>query len=105
MDALIGRFVDPMGRPLDNLGSVRTPGRRPVERQAPEIEETRKTLDRGRRVREVLKQPQYEPIPVPEQTAVLVAVTGGIFDQISLDQIPGAEQKEYSTFLTVIKSE
>jgi F-type H+/Na+-transporting ATPase subunit alpha len=55
-------------------------------------EETRKTLDRGRRVREVLKQSQYEPMPVPEQAAVLVAVTGGIFDQISLDQIAGAEQ-------------
>ncbi|MBW1834467.1 MAG: F0F1 ATP synthase subunit alpha, partial [Deltaproteobacteria bacterium] len=36
-------------------------------------EETRKTLDRGRRVREVLKQSQYEPMPVPEQAAVLVA--------------------------------
>jgi F-type H+-transporting ATPase subunit alpha len=55
-------------------------------------EETRKALDRGRRVREVLKQPQYEPMPVPEQAAVLVAVTGGIFDQISLDQIAEAEQ-------------
>jgi len=55
-------------------------------------EVTRKTLDRGRRVREVLKQSQYEPMPVPEQAAVLVAVTGGVFDQISLDQIAGAEQ-------------
>ncbi|MDA3832722.1 MAG: F0F1 ATP synthase subunit alpha, partial [Spirochaetales bacterium] len=36
-DALIGRFVDPMGRPLDNLGPVKTSERRPVEREAPEI--------------------------------------------------------------------
>jgi F-type H+-transporting ATPase subunit alpha len=51
-------------------------------------EETRKTLERGRRVREVLKQPQYEPIPVPEQIAILLAVISGIFDELSLDEIP-----------------
>ena len=54
-------------------------------------EETRKTLERGRRVREVLKQPQYEPIPVPEQIAVLLAVVSGIFDELSLDEIPDAK--------------
>lgn len=53
-------------------------------------EETRKTLERGRRVREILKQPQYEPIPVPEQIAVLLAVTGGGFDELPLPQITGA---------------
>ena len=54
-------------------------------------EETRKTLERGRRVREVLKQPQYEPIPVPEQIAILLAVTSGIFDELPLDEIPEAK--------------
>ncbi len=54
-------------------------------------EETRKTLERGRRVREVLKQPQYEPIPVPEQIAILLAVISGIFDELSLDEIPEAK--------------
>ncbi len=54
-------------------------------------EETRKTLERGRRVREVLKQPQYEPIPVPEQIAILLAVISGIFDELSLDEIPKAK--------------
>jgi len=53
-------------------------------------EETRKTLERGRRVREILKQPQYEPIPVPEQIAVLFAVTGGAFEELPLPQIAGA---------------
>jgi F-type H+-transporting ATPase subunit alpha len=52
---------------------------------------TRKTLERGRRVREVLKQAQYGPIPVPEQIAVLVAVTGGVFDNIALEDIEEAE--------------
>jgi F-type H+/Na+-transporting ATPase subunit alpha len=55
-------------------------------------EETRKTLERGRRVREVLKQRQYDPIPVPEQIAVLLAVTSGIFDDISIEGIEGAKK-------------
>lgn len=54
-------------------------------------ERTRKTLDRGRRVRELLKQPQSDPIPVPEQIAVLVAVNGGTFDELPLEEIPAAE--------------
>ncbi len=55
-------------------------------------EETRKTLDHGRRVREILKQPQYQPMSVPEQIAVLLAVTEGVFDQLPPDEIAGAEQ-------------
>jgi len=43
-------------------------------------EDTRKTLERGRRVREVLKQDQYQPLPVAEQIAVMVAVTEGLLD-------------------------
>ncbi len=54
-------------------------------------EETRKKLRRGERVREVLKQPQYKPIPVPEQVIVLLAVNEGRFDDLELDQIGQAE--------------
>lgn len=54
-------------------------------------EETRKTLERGRRVREILKQTQSEPIPVPEQIAVLLAATGGLLDDLSLDEIAAVE--------------
>ncbi|MGB3758999.1 MAG: F0F1 ATP synthase subunit alpha, partial [Rivularia sp. (in: cyanobacteria)] len=50
-------------------------------------EQTRKTLIRGRRVREILKQPQFQPLQVAEQIAVLVAVTSGVFDSVSLEQI------------------
>ncbi|HIK30465.1 MAG TPA: alternate F1F0 ATPase, F1 subunit alpha [Oscillatoriales cyanobacterium M59_W2019_021] len=53
---------------------------------------TRQTLARGQRVREVLKQNQYEPIPVAEQIAVLLAVTQGCFDRLSLDEIGTAQQ-------------
>jgi F-type H+-transporting ATPase subunit alpha len=55
-------------------------------------EATQKTLERGRRVREVLKQPQYEPITVAEQIAVLLAVNGGVFDKIGLGDIAEVEK-------------
>ena len=55
-------------------------------------EETRKTLDRGRRVREILKQPQYQPLTVCEQIAVLLAVNEGLLDTVALSEvIPTAE--------------
>jgi F-type H+/Na+-transporting ATPase subunit alpha len=54
-------------------------------------EATRQAIERGRRVREVLKQPEYKPIPVAEQIAVLLAVTSGLFDELPLDQIAAAE--------------
>ncbi len=56
-------------------------------------EATRSSLDRGQRVREVLKQNQYQPIPVAEQIAVLLAVTNGLFDNIPLENIAAAEIK------------
>jgi len=56
-------------------------------------EETRKTLGRGRRVREVLRQPQYAPLPAWEQIAVLVAVNEGIFDPLALEEVPAAEEQ------------
>jgi F-type H+-transporting ATPase subunit alpha len=54
-------------------------------------EETRKTLDRGRRVREILKQPQYEPISVPEQIAGLLSVNAGILDDVPVNLVTDAE--------------
>jgi len=55
-------------------------------------EETRKTIERGRRVREILKQPQYEPVRVPEQIAALVTVNGGLFDPLPLEKVGDAEK-------------
>ncbi|MGK7956535.1 MAG: alternate F1F0 ATPase, F1 subunit alpha [Crocosphaera sp.] len=52
---------------------------------------TRQTLERGRRVREVLKQPQYEPIPVAEQIAVLLAVSQGVFDELAIEKMSEAQ--------------
>jgi len=55
-------------------------------------DDTRRTLERGRRVREVLKQAQYKPIPVAEQVAVLLGVSAGVLDDVPVDGIPEAEE-------------
>ena len=68
---------------------------------------TRRRLERGWRVREILKQPQLEPISVTNQIAVLLAVTGGVFDEMPVDEIYQAErkiQKEISTFAPNLRS-
>ena len=54
-------------------------------------EATLKTLERGHRVREVLKQSEYEPLSVAEQIASFLTVTAGIFDAVEIDQIDEAE--------------
>jgi F-type H+-transporting ATPase subunit alpha len=56
-------------------------------------DDTRKTLERGRRVREVLKQPQYAPLSVSEQIAALVAVNRGIFDELDVKEMAEAERR------------
>jgi F-type H+-transporting ATPase subunit alpha len=55
-------------------------------------ERTRKTLDHGYRVREILKQNQFDPMPVAQQIAVLLAVTQGLFDAVPLDRMATAEK-------------
>ena len=54
---------------------------------------TRASLERGWRVREILKQPQYMPLPASEQIASLLAVISGVLDDTPLDQIAEAESK------------
>lgn len=55
-------------------------------------EETRKTIEHGRRVREILKQPQFQTLDVPEQLMSLVAVNQGLFDQLPLSVLREIEQ-------------
>jgi F-type H+-transporting ATPase subunit alpha len=52
---------------------------------------TRRAIDRGQRLREVLKQPPNQPLPAAEQIAVLLAVTQGLFDSVPLERISAAE--------------
>jgi F-type H+-transporting ATPase subunit alpha len=55
-------------------------------------EDTRKTIEHGRRIRACLKQPEFAPVPVPAQIAVLLALTAGLFDDVPLDRMTRAEQ-------------
>jgi F-type H+-transporting ATPase subunit alpha len=55
-------------------------------------EATRQTLERGKRVREALKQRQYDPISVAEQIGIFLAVNSGLFDSLDLEAIPAAEE-------------
>ena len=54
-------------------------------------EDTRKTIEHGRRVRESLKQSEHQPLRASEQMAVLKAVNTGLLDEMPLDQIAAAE--------------
>jgi F-type H+-transporting ATPase subunit alpha len=50
-------------------------------------------LDRGARVVETLKQPQYSPFPVEEQVMSIWAVTNGYLDDVPLDQVGRFERE------------
>jgi F-type H+-transporting ATPase subunit alpha len=55
-------------------------------------ETTRKQLDRGRLVTELMKQPQYQPLQVWEQAVVLYSVNNGYFDAIPVPKALDAER-------------
>jgi F-type H+-transporting ATPase subunit alpha len=50
-------------------------------------EATRKQLERGRRVTELLKQPQYQPLQVWEQAVALFSVNNGYLDDIEVKDV------------------
>src|ERR1700712_2750042 len=55
-------------------------------------EATRKQLERGRMVTELMKQPQYEPLQVWEMAVTLSAVNSGFFDDIDVKKALSAEK-------------
>ena len=48
---------------------------------------TQRQLNRGARLVEILKQPQYQPVPVEKQVAIIYAVTNGFIDDVPTDQV------------------
>jgi len=48
---------------------------------------TRDQLERGRRITEILKQPQYSPMSLGEQVSILYAVTNGFLDEVPVDKV------------------
>jgi F-type H+/Na+-transporting ATPase subunit alpha len=65
---------------------------------------TQAQIDRGRRIMEVFKQPQYKPIAVEAQVATLWAVQNGYLDQVALDRIKEFQDKLID-FLATQRSE
>lgn len=54
-------------------------------------ENTRKVIEHGRRIREILKQPEFSPVPVPDQIFILLALDAKLFDSVPPDQMKEAE--------------
>jgi F-type H+-transporting ATPase subunit alpha len=52
---------------------------------------TKRQLDRGARTVEILKQPQYQPMPVEKQVMIIYAVTNGFLDQLPVAEIKAWE--------------
>jgi len=55
-------------------------------------ETTKKQIELGRRLTEILKQPQLEPAPVEEQVAIFFAATSGLLDKVPVEKIKAAEE-------------
>ena len=55
-------------------------------------EDTRKNIEHGRRIRACLKQPEFAPMSLPSQIAVLLALTTGLFDEVPIEQVTDAKQ-------------
>jgi len=55
-------------------------------------EDTRRIIEHGRRIRACLRQPESAPVSVPEQIALLLALTAKLFDEVPLDRMADAEQ-------------
>jgi F-type H+-transporting ATPase subunit alpha len=55
-------------------------------------EVTRRQLERGLRVQEVLKQGQYTPVPLTDQVIMFFAVTNGLLDDVQIRKAGDFEQ-------------
>jgi F-type H+-transporting ATPase subunit alpha len=62
---------------------------------------TRAQLDRGQRLSEILKQPQYQPAPVEQQVAIMYAVVNGLADDIPVARMRDFEQQLLENMTTV----
>ena len=62
---------------------------------------TQRTIDRGRRNQEILKQAQYSPSPVEEQVAIIYVSTKGFLDKVPENKVKDFENE----FLTSLKTQ
>jgi len=56
---------------------------------------TQAQLNRGRRLVEILKQPQYQPVEVEKQVAIIYAATKGFLDSVAIENVRRYEEELY----------
>jgi F-type H+-transporting ATPase subunit alpha len=61
-------------------------------------ETTKKQIERGKRIVEILKQPQYQPLPVMNQIEILFAANEGYLDDIDIEKL-GRFEKDFFEFM------
>lgn len=61
--------------------------------------ETKERIERGKRLTEILKQDQYQPMPVEKQVAIIFAVVNGLLDDVAVEKMKEFE-KQYLEFMT-----
>jgi F-type H+-transporting ATPase subunit alpha len=59
---------------------------------------TQQQLNRGARLVEILKQLQYQPLPVEKQVLMIYAGTNGYLDQVAVSEVGNFERDVYSFF-------
>ncbi len=64
-------------------------------------EDTRNIIEHGRRIRACLKQPEFSPVSIPAQIAILLALTAELFDQVPIEQMKDAEQAVYEAAVNI----
>jgi F-type H+-transporting ATPase subunit alpha len=52
---------------------------------------TQRQLDRGRRMQEILKQPQYQPVPLDKQVVSIWSVSNGMLDKVEVSDVKAWE--------------
>ncbi|MBH1956407.1 F0F1 ATP synthase subunit alpha [Candidatus Saccharibacteria bacterium] len=68
-------------------------------------EATKRQIDRGQRLTELLKQPQYMPASIWEQVASIFAVSQGFFDEVKVEKIKDAQTSLLTRLWTDHKDE
>lgn len=66
--------------------------------------ETKLQIERGKRITEVLKQDQFEPLPVAKQVISIYAATNGYLNEIAVEKIKDAENSLYTFVAEKYKS-
>ncbi|MCW5881401.1 MAG: F0F1 ATP synthase subunit alpha, partial [Anaerolineae bacterium] len=73
---------------------------------------TKRQLDRGVRIQEVLKQPQYQPLSMAQEVCILYAVNNGYLDKVAVGHVGAWEadfhrfvERNYAGVLSSIESE